>query len=106
MSRSLTGGLAAELSTERLTESERHRLLAAEERRLALDALAARTDATDLSELAADVATRKEGGAVGSETVEQLEISLHHAHLPIMDELGVVDYDPESRIATPRTDTC
>lgn len=102
MSRTQRNRPAAESRTDHLTESERHALLAVEERRLALDALSERASAVDLEELAVEVATRRDGpSAARRDDVEQLTTALHHAHLPRMDDLDVLDYDPETNVANP-----
>lgn len=75
-----------------LTESERHRLLAVERRRVVLEALADGQSTFDLRELAREVAAR-EDGPTGEETVDAVALALHHVHLPKMADLGVVAYD-------------
>lgn len=88
--------------TGELTESDRHRLLGDERRRMTLDVLEQRQSPVTLEELATGIAGR-EGGmdGVDQETVERVAISLHHAHLPLMDDLDVVDYDPSTRRVVP-----
>ncbi|ELZ27482.1 hypothetical protein C475_06170 [Halosimplex carlsbadense 2-9-1] len=85
-----------------LSADERHELLAAQRRRVALAVLAERAAPTELDDLARAVAAR-EGEDPPAEAVERLAVSLHHVHLPRMDELGVVDYDPSAnRVDTVR----
>lgn len=80
-----------------LTESEHHRLLADDRRKLALDILAGRTTAVGLAELASGVLAREDGvDAIDEAAVERVACQLHHVHLPLMDEFGVVDYDLET----------
>lgn len=80
-----------------LTESERHRLLAARQRRLVVDVLADRAGPVDLEALASTVATLEADSATAtSEATAQVEMHLHHAHLPMLDDAGVLDYDPEA----------
>lgn len=84
--------------TEHLTDTERHGLLASERRRVALSVLAGRSTPVDLSELAATVAAREtDTDADDARAVERVAVALHHAHLPKLDDFGVVDYDPEAR---------
>lgn len=85
-----------------LTESERYRLLADVRRRRTLDVLSNATATVELSELAAAVAERAEAHS-GERTVvtNRVAISLHHVHLPRMDELGVLDYDSDSNLIRP-----
>jgi hypothetical protein len=81
-----------------LSESDRHRVLSVERRRIALDVLAEQRSPLGLWELAEAVAEREsERGEVDDDDVEQVAITLHHNHLPGMAELGVVDYDPCSK---------
>lgn len=80
-----------------LTETERHTLLRDERRRLVLDVLADRSATVDLSEVAAEVAAREDGcDADDDAAVQRIEVALHHTHLPKMEELGVLSYQPET----------
>lgn len=86
---------------DRLTESERHRLLADERRRLALAILSERTTSIRLEELATEIAIRSEDiDPDDEEAVARVKTALHHGHLPKMSELGVIDYDPTSHRVT------
>ena len=38
---------------------------------------------------------------VASEAVTRIEISLHHVHLPRLEEAEFVEYDPERKLVTP-----
>lgn len=97
MSRSTHNGIGANAGIERLTESERYRLLADEQRRAAIDALAGRTGPVELDDLASAVAARKtDVEPVDDVVVERIAVTLHHVHLPKMSDLGVVDYDPDT----------
>lgn len=87
--------------TPTLAEGERHRLLAAERRRLAVDLLAKRDSAIELEDLAAGIAAREEGLDVDEETVRRVATALHHVHLPRMAESDVLDYDYEARRIDP-----
>lgn len=61
----------------------------------------------DLLDLAATVAAR-EGTDTDEETLDRVALTLHHAHLPRLDDVGVVVYDPVAhRVVTcpPRTTT-
>lgn len=80
-----------------LPPSDRHKVLAAERRRVALDILSERVAPVDLEGLATVIAAREAEGDVADEkTVEQVAITLHHTHLPMMADLGVIDYNPEA----------
>ncbi|QLG29061.1 hypothetical protein HUG10_16660 [Halorarum halophilum] len=103
MSQSSSEFTGERTGTDDLTESDRHRLLAAEHRRIALDILEGRTAPVELEELAVGVVGRENGPrAADVETVERVAIMLHHVHLPKMAEFGVVDYDPD----TNRVESC
>lgn len=81
--------------TEHLTESEYHNLLAAERRRTVLDILATSPASVDLEQLATAVAARENDVNVTDESaVDLVTLDLHHIHLPKMDALEVIDYDP------------
>lgn len=79
-----------------LTESDRHRLLAAERRRLALDILAGRQSPVDLGALAEALAVRERTTDGDPGTVEDVAVDLYHRHLPLMADLGVVEFDPQA----------
>ncbi|SEW13018.1 DUF7344 domain-containing protein [Halobacterium jilantaiense] len=79
-----------------LTETERHTLLRDDRRRLVLDVFAERPSTVTLSEVATEIDAREGGYDADSDAVERVEVSLHHTHLPKMDELGVLSYRPET----------
>lgn len=80
-----------------LTENERHRLLTAERRRLALKVLEGQTTPIHLADLASEIAEQETGlDAEDREAVKRVKITLRHTHLPMMDELGVLEYDIDS----------
>lgn len=79
-----------------LTTNERHRLLQSLHRRLAVAVLSERTPPVDLDELALATVDQSVEEESASLTVRESTISLHHAHLPLMDDLGVLEYDPQT----------
>jgi len=82
-----------------LTKTELHDLLAAERRHLVLEVLTDQSSSIAFEELVAEVATREDGLNAGDEEAKKhVEISLHRVHLPKMDSVDVLDYDPESRL--------
>lgn len=84
-----------------LTETEQHGLLSAERRRLVLTILTEQTTPIELADLAAEIAAQKESDdATSEETLNRIQVTLHHTHLPKMDDLGVIDYDANSRRVT------
>lgn len=86
------GGLSAALSTD-----ERHRLLAADGRRVALRVLADLPKPASLEEIAASVAERvREDETALSRDASDVAVALHHRHLPMLDSAGVVVYDAAS----------
>ncbi len=84
-----------------LTEGERHQLLESERRRFALHILGERPGPMDLEELAEEIARREDGvDHADEEAVGRIACALHHCHLPMMAETGVLTYDPQDhRIA-------
>lgn len=78
---------------EELSESEQHRLLADERRQVVVESLPERGTELPLEELAASV-LELEGD--GTATRDEVAVSLHHVHLPVLDDLGVLDYDADS----------
>lgn len=85
--------------SDHLTDTERYRLLASGRRRTALSVLAHRTTPVALEELAVAVASREaDVDATDPDAVARVRVSLHHNHLPRMDDLDVVDYDPASNL--------
>lgn len=82
-------------SIPELTDTERHRLLAAERRRAVLDVLAERTPPVELEDLVEAIAAREDDATITAFEQERLvAISLHHNHLPMMTDVGAIDYDP------------
>ena len=73
-----------------------HRLLAAERRRVALDVLASRGPMS-LEALAEGVVDRERQGDVTREAVGRVMTDLYHRHLPLMADLGVVEFDRRER---------
>jgi len=82
---------------EKLSEDEFHHLFRSKRRRTTLAVLARRIAPVELADLAEAVAEREDGvDATDEESIEELEILLHHLHLPMMADLGVIEYDPET----------
>jgi len=102
MSKSSRGHTDDHPALRGLTQSERHRLLADARRQRVLDVLADATAPIDLESLATELVAREEALDADYEgMMGRVRIDLHHKHLPLMDGLGVLDYDPDShRIRT------
>jgi DNA-binding transcriptional ArsR family regulator len=66
-------------------------------RREALALLARRDDVADVVELADRLGHLSEG-----KTDEQLRVALHHVHLPLLRDAGLVEYDARTGIARHR----
>ena len=82
-----------------LRPPDRHRLLTSERRRLTLDILEGTGTAVDLEELGRGIVAREDGiDAVDEEAVLRVAIALHHVHLPLIAEMGVLEYDPTTRV--------
>jgi|AntDeeMetageno50_2_1112565.scaffolds.fasta_scaffold01173_5 hypothetical protein len=75
--------------------------------RVVLQELGAFAYPIELCTLAAHVVAARESvpvDTVGDEARERTAIRLHHINLPVLIDAGLVDYDPESRMAI-RLDT-
>lgn len=105
MSTSKLENTAELMTTLELRESERYRLFANRRRRLLLDVLTTVGTPCTLSEVAAGIAARERGEPERPNTDRaDVEIALHHVHLPLIDDAGLIDYDAdEHRIEADRT---
>jgi hypothetical protein len=84
------------------SDADLHRLLADKRRRVTLQMLSELTPLVDLDDLAALVAFQETEGLVFDDELEaSVAITLHHVHLPMMHDLGIIEYDPEeARVKT------
>lgn len=84
-----------------ISESDRHRILSSRRRRVLLEFLADEPTPIDVEPLAAAIGER-DGRTEVSPTseIERIAISLHHVDLPMIDEAGLVEYDPETSSVT------
>ncbi|MFC6826614.1 DUF7344 domain-containing protein [Halopelagius fulvigenes] len=76
---------------------DKHRLAA-------VGILAAKDRSVTLSSLAEGVAAEirdVERGKIPKRDIEQVEITLHHNHLPKLDDAGVLEYSPEDHRVVP-----
>lgn len=93
MTEDATGSALDDGVPDRLTRSECCRLLASERRRTVLAVLGGRTAPVDLRDLAREISVRGDD-AMEAGTADRVAVTLHHNHLPRMDDLGLLDYDP------------
>jgi hypothetical protein len=85
-----------------LSESDRHRLLASERRRLALSVLSERSSPVALEELADEIARRETDlDENDAESVKRVRTTLHHVHLPKMSDRDLLEYDTRSNWIVP-----
>ena len=99
-SHSLTESPAAdtEASTDELLD-----VLGHARRRAVLTVLADRSSSMGVEQLAHHVAAREresELAAVPDDAVEETHVTLHHVHLPKLDEADLVDHDREDKSVT------
>lgn len=74
-------------------------------RRQVVDVLEDRTTQVSLDDLASRLATCErwiDGDGTSDSAVEDVALSLHHVHLPRLATAGIVEYDAESNVVTPR----
>lgn len=77
-----------------LTPAEYHRLLSSRERAAALEVLEERSGPVAVDDLAGEIAEYAETTATKEPLDEEgLAVRLHHVDLPMLDAMGVVDYD-------------
>ena len=88
-------------TTVEISERDQCRLLADERRRTIVTVLAEQSSPVSLTELATTLGAR-ETSRGGQDSHRTLEIRLHHVHLPLMADAGVIDYDPEDNRVEPR----
>lgn len=81
----------------RLDDSTKYRVLADERRREVLAILAEENGTVGLDTLVDELVSRHEQ----TDGTQQVKVSLHHTHLPMMDDAGVVDYEPETKRLAP-----
>ena len=70
-----------------LTETERHRLLATERRRILISILSASLSPMGMETLARRVVKRE---------ADRMKGLLHHTAIPMMKDLGIIEVNPET----------
>ena len=87
--------------TLQVSRDARYRILASKRRRRALDAMLGLQPPIALEDLAAEIAAK----AGDEQRLDEVEISLHHNHLPLLDQFDVVEYDRDrNRVTKHRAD--
>lgn len=82
------------------------RVLSVARRRLALEFLVGAGGQTHLEELVHHVAVAEDGSRQSSVDPRRgLCVEFHHVHLPLMDDAGLLQYDPERRVIDPPAST-
>ena len=83
---------------EELDEREIHEVLGNDRRRLALEALREGGGEESVRTLSEQIAAHETGEDPPPKNKRQsVYVSLHQTHLPKLDELDIVEYDPEER---------
>lgn len=76
-------------------------ILTSDRRRAVVCCLERAEGSLDRRELAARIAAGEAAGAsVPDEHVRDVEVMLHHMHLPKLADVGAVDYDPDAGIVS------
>ena len=88
--------------TVTLSERDRHHVLTAKRRRLTIGFLAGTSSTVDLAELATAIVERDDEVNESDVEIERATVELHHKHLPKMDEMGLIHYDPRTRVVAPK----
>lgn len=100
MSQSRTTGHETSATTER----NLHWLFADPRCRTTLDVIEDLHPPIDLDALAEHVIRVEPDLAADDEgAIEDVSLALHHSHLPKMDRLGIIEYDPEANRIEART---
>ncbi|MDG5776619.1 hypothetical protein VB773_22380 [Haloarculaceae archaeon H-GB2-1] len=82
---------------ELLTESERYDVLQSSRRRIALSVLEHESAPIHIDRLASTIAAQETASSDDEADPKRIAISLHHNHLPKLDDHGIVEYDTDSK---------
>jgi len=94
-------GSDSEPPADDLDDTECLDLLGSERRQTVLERLVAADGRThSLRSLSTAVAEIERDSEIGAIPADRVSISLHHAHLPKLDDAGVIDYDSEEQRVT------
>lgn len=84
--------------TDDLDEGTIHDVLRNDRRRLVIESLRDGDGSADVSDLAERIAVREtDSEPPPSNKRQSVYVSLHQTHLPKLEELGIVTYDPDER---------
>ncbi|ACM58991.1 DUF7344 domain-containing protein [Halorubrum lacusprofundi] len=90
-SKSIAESALEDGSSSGITDDQLYRVFADPVRRTALAVLDDTSTPTSLETLAYGIESDPEADVA---CVDACSVALHHRHLPILDEAGLVDYDP------------
>lgn len=85
---------------EEITKDEVFEVLSSSRRRLILYHLHRRGGEAVLRDLASDTAEAQHDGAVDDDIVKRFYISLYQTHVPKLEEVGLVQYDSDSKVVS------
>ena len=90
--------VGSEMGNEPLDEGTIHDVLRNDRRRLTIESLRDSDGIADVSDLAeAIAASESESDPPPTNKRQSVYVSLHQTHLPKLDELDIVSYDPDDR---------
>ncbi|MCU4801640.1 hypothetical protein OB920_14775 [Halobacteria archaeon HArc-gm2] len=96
------------VATDESSVDELFDVLTTERRRRVLSIMGGYDSPVPVERLAQDVAAQEADVAamtVPESTVRDVHVSLHHRHLPKLDDAGLLDYDHDDRTVAPTTAT-
>lgn len=96
--------LMGEDDSNDLSKDEIFIAVAAEERRTVIDVLLNNPEEYSLEKMASEVATRTNGTSsteVDEETLQRIQVSLLHHHLPHLDDQNILQFDVEAGTIEP-----
>ncbi|MFB6091292.1 MAG: hypothetical protein ABEJ97_09565 [Halobellus sp.] len=92
------GEVETEPTNDGLAASEIHDVLRNDRRRLVLERLRTSDGSETVSDLSEHIGEIESGESPPPRNVRQsVYVSLHQTHLPKLDDLGIVDYDPDAK---------
>ena len=103
MSNTINSVMRAGTASTDLSVDDLFDVLSTARRRAVLAVLTGEHSSMDVESLARDVAARERDVApvtLSESIVEEVHVTLHHVHLPKLDDVGLVDYDPDDRSVT------